>query len=79
MSTQIQQMLNIQSIGIFHGLRFEVKVAQRFLEEVLGSTSFHKNLPKKFHMLQEKNKILEQFKSQVGTEFDSKGFLALDI
>eukprot|EP00924_Labyrinthula_sp_SR-Ha-C_P008137 maker-scaffold_11-snap-gene-4.45-mRNA-1 protein AED:0.49 eAED:0.61 QI:0/0/0/0.75/0/0/4/0/280 len=63
MSTQIQRMLNIQSIGIFHGLRFEVKVAQRFLEDVLGITSFHKNLPGKFNMLQEKNKILEQFKS----------------
>eukprot|EP00924_Labyrinthula_sp_SR-Ha-C_P012509 snap_masked-scaffold_10-processed-gene-8.10-mRNA-1 protein AED:1.00 eAED:1.00 QI:0/-1/0/0/-1/1/1/0/92 len=65
-------MLSIQSIGIFHGLWFEVKVAELILEGISGITSFYKNLHGKFNMLQEKNKILGQLKSLVCTEVEAE-------
>eukprot|EP00924_Labyrinthula_sp_SR-Ha-C_P002337 augustus_masked-scaffold_16-processed-gene-1.7-mRNA-1 protein AED:0.39 eAED:0.39 QI:0/0/0/1/1/1/2/0/539 len=62
LSSQLQSLLKIQSIGISHGLKFIIADANKFLADELGITTFHKNLPEKLNMLKEKEQIIRRFK-----------------
>eukprot|EP00924_Labyrinthula_sp_SR-Ha-C_P002066 augustus_masked-scaffold_99-processed-gene-0.2-mRNA-1 protein AED:1.00 eAED:1.00 QI:0/0/0/0/1/1/3/0/1782 len=64
-SSQIQRLLGLQAIGLFHGKHFEVEAARKFLEDNFGIKGFHKNLPGKLNLFQEKEEVLRQFNLEV--------------
>eukprot|EP00924_Labyrinthula_sp_SR-Ha-C_P002808 snap_masked-scaffold_13-processed-gene-7.28-mRNA-1 protein AED:1.00 eAED:1.00 QI:0/0/0/0/1/1/2/0/438 len=68
-ATQLQRLLNLQAIGIFHGLKFKLEDARRFLSKHFGINHFHKNIPGSFNTLLEKEHILQLFRQEV-TLFD---------
>eukprot|EP00924_Labyrinthula_sp_SR-Ha-C_P000049 maker-scaffold_60-snap-gene-0.53-mRNA-1 protein AED:0.62 eAED:0.63 QI:0/0/0/1/0/0/2/0/860 len=61
-TTQIQSILNLQAISIFHNLKFDLFEAREYLRTELGINKFHKNLPGKANMFSEKDAFLKQFK-----------------
>eukprot|EP00924_Labyrinthula_sp_SR-Ha-C_P009982 snap_masked-scaffold_21-processed-gene-5.42-mRNA-1 protein AED:0.45 eAED:0.45 QI:0/-1/0/1/-1/1/1/0/1856 len=65
LSSQIQRLLGLQSIGIFHGKHFQVDKARLFLESNFGIKGFHKNLPGRLNLLKEKEELLKQFDVEV--------------
>eukprot|EP00924_Labyrinthula_sp_SR-Ha-C_P010291 snap_masked-scaffold_23-processed-gene-2.9-mRNA-1 protein AED:0.45 eAED:0.45 QI:0/-1/0/1/-1/1/1/0/1117 len=62
-TTQIQSILNLQAISIFHNLRFDLFEAREYLRTELGINKFHKNLPGRTNMFSEKDAFLKQFKN----------------
>eukprot|EP00924_Labyrinthula_sp_SR-Ha-C_P003686 snap_masked-scaffold_3-processed-gene-2.39-mRNA-1 protein AED:0.48 eAED:0.48 QI:0/-1/0/1/-1/1/1/0/1861 len=68
MSTQIQKSINLQSFGIFHGLRFDLDQAREFLREHFGIQKFHRNLPGRFNTYSEKDQMIKLFKAEVVLE-----------
>eukprot|EP00924_Labyrinthula_sp_SR-Ha-C_P009660 snap_masked-scaffold_22-processed-gene-2.40-mRNA-1 protein AED:0.48 eAED:0.48 QI:0/-1/0/1/-1/1/1/0/1851 len=65
MSSQIQQLLGLQAIGIFHGKHFKVERARKFLETNFGIKGFHKNIPGKLNLIKEREEIIRQFDLEV--------------
>eukprot|EP00924_Labyrinthula_sp_SR-Ha-C_P010395 snap_masked-scaffold_23-processed-gene-5.50-mRNA-1 protein AED:0.52 eAED:0.53 QI:0/0/0/1/1/1/2/0/858 len=64
-STQIQRLCNLQSIGIFHNRRFDVVELRTFLQKHFGIKTMHKNLPGRFNTYIEKTKILTLFSQEI--------------
>eukprot|EP00924_Labyrinthula_sp_SR-Ha-C_P010237 snap_masked-scaffold_23-processed-gene-0.43-mRNA-1 protein AED:1.00 eAED:1.00 QI:0/-1/0/0/-1/1/1/0/188 len=62
-TTQIQSILNLQDISIFHNLKFDLFEAREYLRIELGINKFHKNLPGGMNMFSEKDAFLKQFKN----------------
>eukprot|EP00924_Labyrinthula_sp_SR-Ha-C_P002067 snap_masked-scaffold_99-processed-gene-0.25-mRNA-1 protein AED:1.00 eAED:1.00 QI:0/-1/0/0/-1/1/1/0/756 len=67
-TTQIQSILNLQSISMFHGLHFDLYDAREYLKEEMGITKFHKNLPGKANMFSERDAFIRVFKSRLCSE-----------
>eukprot|EP00924_Labyrinthula_sp_SR-Ha-C_P011179 snap_masked-scaffold_81-processed-gene-0.30-mRNA-1 protein AED:1.00 eAED:1.00 QI:0/-1/0/0/-1/1/1/0/540 len=70
MSTQLQRMLDLQAIGLFHGLKFRMEDAREFLSTHFGIKSFHKSLPGSFNTALEKEHILQLFIREVEQDPD---------
>eukprot|EP00924_Labyrinthula_sp_SR-Ha-C_P003711 snap_masked-scaffold_3-processed-gene-2.9-mRNA-1 protein AED:1.00 eAED:1.00 QI:0/0/0/0/1/1/2/0/356 len=71
-ATQLQRLLNLQTIGIFHELKFKISEARGFLSKHFGITGMYKNLPRSLNTLLEKEHILQLFKQEV-TLIDGTG------
>eukprot|EP00924_Labyrinthula_sp_SR-Ha-C_P003856 snap_masked-scaffold_3-processed-gene-6.26-mRNA-1 protein AED:1.00 eAED:1.00 QI:0/-1/0/0/-1/1/1/0/230 len=71
LSTQIQKCMNLYSIGIFHGLRFDLELGKKFLKDHLGIFTFYKNLPGRFNTYSEKDQMAKLFKAEVVTKLEA--------
>eukprot|EP00924_Labyrinthula_sp_SR-Ha-C_P004934 snap_masked-scaffold_1-processed-gene-16.34-mRNA-1 protein AED:1.00 eAED:1.00 QI:0/0/0/0/1/1/2/0/586 len=68
LSTQLQRLMNLQSIGLFHGLRFKPAKAKEFLKNKFGIVEFHRNIPGRFNLAAERGFLLDLFQKEVVTE-----------
>eukprot|EP00924_Labyrinthula_sp_SR-Ha-C_P010208 snap_masked-scaffold_23-processed-gene-0.36-mRNA-1 protein AED:1.00 eAED:1.00 QI:0/0/0/0/1/1/2/0/365 len=76
LSMQLQRLMNLQSIGMFHGLRFEPGKAKEFLKNKFGIVEFHRNIPGRFNLTAERGFLLDLFQKEVVTDVPAE---AIDI
>eukprot|EP00924_Labyrinthula_sp_SR-Ha-C_P015273 snap_masked-scaffold_9-processed-gene-13.45-mRNA-1 protein AED:0.89 eAED:0.89 QI:0/0/0/0.5/1/1/2/0/405 len=68
LSTQLQRLMNLQSIGLFHGLRFEPAKGKEFLTNKFGIVEFHRNIPGRFNLAAERGFLLDLFQKEMVTD-----------
>eukprot|EP00924_Labyrinthula_sp_SR-Ha-C_P002143 snap_masked-scaffold_19-processed-gene-1.34-mRNA-1 protein AED:1.00 eAED:1.00 QI:0/-1/0/0/-1/1/1/0/274 len=65
LSAQVQKLMNVQAIYLFHGMNIDPEKTRKFLSEEMGIHKFTKRLPGQFISKQGENELIAVFRREL--------------